>query len=188
MTDHEAFDDRRRALEEQFFRNQDQKLVASMKAEAEKKQLKEGLKSASGIQDPAVLDRLADLKIGAETLAALSIVPLVEVAWCDGELDAKEKEAILRAAAGLGIAPGSPAHGLLTGWLQKAPPMELLGAWESYTRMLCERFDPAARAKLRDELIGRARKVAEAAGGFLGLMSKISQPEQNMLDRLAKAF
>lgn len=188
MTDAELFDDRRRALEEQFFRSQDQKLVESMKAEAEKKQLKEGLKSVSGIQDSAVLDKLAELKIGAETLAALSIVPLVEVAWCDGELDAKEKEAILKAAAGLGIVAGSPAHGLLTGWLQKAPPMELLGAWETYTKMLCERFDAAARAKLKDELLGRAKKVAEAAGGFLGLMSKISPAEQNMLDRLARAF
>jgi hypothetical protein len=188
MTDHEAFDDRRRALEEQFFRSQDQKLVASMKAAAEKKELKEGLRGSSGITDEAVLDKLAEMKISAQTLAALSIVPLVEVAWCDGALEPKEKEAILKAAAGLGIPAGSSAYGLLMGWLAKAPPLELLEAWESYTKMLCERCEGSAREKLKNEIIGRATKVAEASGGFLGLMSKISDAERRMLDRLAKSF
>lgn len=187
MSDKEIFDSQRRALEEAFFNNQDQKLVQSLKEQAERAQLKEGL-SSFGIKDPAVLEKLADLKISGETLAALSIVPLVEVAWCDGELDEKEKEAIVRAADGFGIAKGSPAHGLLVGWLQKAPSMDLLVAWEAYTKVLCEQFPEANRKKLKDELVGRAKQVAEAAGGFLGLMSKISPAEQRMLDRLSKAF
>ena len=41
---------------------------------------------------------------------------------------------------------------------------------------------------LRDEVLGRARAVAQATGGFLGMGSKISVEEEVVLGQLAKAF
>ena len=41
---------------------------------------------------------------------------------------------------------------------------------------------------LKSDLLGRARTVAEAAGGILGLGSKVSKSEQAMLEELAHAF
>ena len=41
---------------------------------------------------------------------------------------------------------------------------------------------------LKRDLLGRARSVAEAAGGFLGFGSKVSQSEQAILDELEQAF
>jgi hypothetical protein len=41
---------------------------------------------------------------------------------------------------------------------------------------------------MRDKLLGRARAVAEAAGGFLGLGKKISPEEETALGMLANAF
>jgi hypothetical protein len=40
---------------------------------------------------------------------------------------------------------------------------------------------------LRETVIGQARAVAEAAGGFLGL-GKVSPAEDEMLRRLERAF
>jgi hypothetical protein len=45
----------------------------------------------------------------------------------------------------------------------------------------------AARDQLKSSSLGRARAVAEAAGGFLGLGS-ISAAEKKMLDQLERAF
>ena len=39
-----------------------------------------------------------------------------------------------------------------------------------------------------DEILGRARNVAEATGGFLGLGNRISPEEEIILAELAKAF
>jgi hypothetical protein len=53
---------------------------------------------------------------------------------------------------------------------------------------LCAGLDPAPKNALRDEILGRARTVAEAAGGFLGLGNKISSEEEVVLQQLAKPF
>ena len=41
---------------------------------------------------------------------------------------------------------------------------------------------------MREKILGRARAVAEAAGGILGFGSKISPEEEVVLAELEKAF
>ena len=41
---------------------------------------------------------------------------------------------------------------------------------------------------LKEDVIGRVRQVASAAGGFLGLGRRISAAEQEVLDRLEQSF
>ena len=53
---------------------------------------------------------------------------------------------------------------------------------------LSAHLDQSSRGALKNELLGRARTVAEAAGGFLGLGNKISAEEARVLDELAAAF
>ena len=61
-------------------------------------------------------------------------------------------------------------------------------AWREYVGALAESLDRAALDALKNDVMGRARGVAEAAGGFLGLGNKVSSEEQAVLDELAKAF
>src|SRR5713226_8693532 len=93
MTD-ELFGDRRKALEEAFFAKQNERVKQQLRAKQEGQARREALAAASGIRDEGVLDKLVSLGLGAETLAVLSLVPLVEVAWADGTIDAKERAAI----------------------------------------------------------------------------------------------
>ena len=65
---------------------------------------------------------------------------------------------------------------------------ELLDAWVHYIQGLCEVLEPTERDTLKKSLMDRARQVAEAAGGFLGLSSKVSNAEKKMLAQLEKAF
>ena len=46
----------------------------------------------------------------------------------------------------------------------------------------------ADRRAFKAEFLGRARSIAEAAGGFLGLGKKVSTPEQSVLDELDRAI
>lgn len=183
----EIFDDRKRALEEEFFRKQEEKLLERLRAERRQQEGRAELQRATGIADPALLDKLLALRIDAASLAAFSLVPLVEVAWADAELDDKERQAVLQAAEGSGVAPASAERALLESWLASRPPERLFRAWEEYTASLAGALDPAQRARLKEEVVGRARRVAEAAGGFLG-MAKVSEPERKVLERLEKAF
>ena len=53
---------------------------------------------------------------------------------------------------------------------------------------LCAELNEAERTELKNEILGRARSVAETAGGFLGLGKRVSPEEEVVLAELAKAF
>lgn len=182
-----GLEDRKKALEEQFFARQERELRERVRAEAAAKERRQALAEASGIHDPAVLDRLAALDLDGGTLAALGLVPLVEVAWADGSLHDRERAAVLRSAEDAGVEPGSAAHDLLESWLTHRPGRDLLETWKGYAGALAESLDETERQALRRDLLSRARKVAEAAGGLLGL-GKISDAEEAKLQELEAAL
>jgi len=175
-------------LEEQFFANQDAELVAKLKAELKAKEAKTALASASGIKDPAVIDELFELGINPTTLAALSLVPLVEVAWADLELDKREKGAILKAAAEKEITPGTASYSLLENWLKAKPDKAFRKAWTDYVHALCQNLSAENKDSFKKEILESAYFVAKASGGFLGMIEKISSAEERVLSELEAAF
>ena len=181
----EILGDRGKALEEMFFAQESEKLRMALQEKEEVRDKKGALSTTSGITDDAILEQLVALDIRSDTLAALSLVPLVEVAWADGTMDDSERSAILSAAADSGISDESAA--LLDGWLVTQPGSEVLSAWKDYVSAITSKMDTEARDKLEQELLGRARKVAESAGGFLGI-GAISPEEEDKLEELARAF
>jgi hypothetical protein len=98
----EILRDRGRSLEDEFFRREDKRLTERLNELRAAEATREALGKASGITKPAVLEKLMELGIRAETVAALSIVPLVEVAWADRALDAKERRVIVERAGSIG--------------------------------------------------------------------------------------
>jgi len=180
--------ERGKSLEDEFFRRQDQQLVQKLQELQALDVSREALARASGIRNEEVLRKLVDLGVHAETVAALSIVPLVEVAWADGSLDAREKAAVLQGAAAAGLTAGTPASEILQRWLESRPEPRLLTAWTHMVQGLIETMSPAEGAALQAGLLDRARAVAAASGGFLGLGSKVSAAEERMLRDLTAAF
>ncbi len=180
--------DREHALEEAFFAQQDQELLRRLKEADAKKSKKEALSAASGITDDSVLEKLVALGVDGATVAALSLVPLVLVAWADGEMDAKERGAVLSAAAEAGVEEGGPGHQMLGRWLATRPPPQLLATWTDYVRAISPTLSDGARQQLKSDLLGRARQVADAAGGFLNAVWKTSPAEMDVLAKLEKAF
>ena len=175
-------------LEDAFFLREDKKLIEKYKQLKRMEETKQKLAEMSGVKDEAVLKRMIELNIRPETLISLLMVPLVEVAWADGEVDEREKHAILSAAEKKGIVKGGVEHDVLERWLAHKPDAKLLETWIHYTRALCEQLKPAGREALKNDLLGRARAVAEATGGFLGLGNKISGEEEAMLRQLETAL
>jgi hypothetical protein len=184
---HDFLADRRKALEEAFFAKQDAKVIAQLRAEREKRLAVAALKGASTIEDPGLLERLVDLGIDAQSWTALALVPLIEVAWADGTMEPKEREAILAAAREHGVPDDSPGRQLLESFLSARPGPEVFAAWGAYVTELAANFSAEERERMRARLIERARKVAKSAGGLLGIAS-ISDAEKRVLAELEKPF
>jgi hypothetical protein len=175
-------------LDDLFFLNEDKKLIEQLKIMKQMKETKENLAKVSGIKNELILEKLVALNIRPETLASLSLVPLVEVAWADGTVDEKEAKAVLVSAEKMGFSKDSPDYEILLNWMTHRPSNELLDAWIHYIRGLCEELSDEERSELKNNLIENARNIANASGGFLGFGNKISESEAAILEKLEKAF
>ena len=174
-------------LEEAFFAKENARLLQQMRAKTEKEERREMLRRVVRIQDEAFLDRLIMLGIGPETAMALRLIPLVSVAWADGHMDDREREAILSAAREQGLAAEETARQVLKGWLDEKPDPRLLPLWKEYVGHIWNHFTDDEQLQMRQTLLTTAEEVANAAGGFLGL-SKISTAEKEVIEDLQKAL
>jgi hypothetical protein len=139
------------------------------------------------MSDDAVLDKLVELGLRANTIAALSLVPLLHVAWADGEIQDNERTAILQGAHGKGLEQGSDGYELLQTWLRTKPSEDLFAAWEAYIKALASQLNDEQNRLLKNQIVGFAKMVATSAGGLLGF-GKVSGSEEKALTRIEAAF
>ncbi|MDX1928892.1 MAG: hypothetical protein SFV81_20345 [Pirellulaceae bacterium] len=177
-----------RALEEKSYREKDAAILEYLRALGDEDALRAQLSEVSHVHDAAVLDDLIRVGVNAESFTAFSLLPLLRVAWSDGEVADSERTAILKAAEAIGIKPESASYKLLEGWLETELDQGLLDAWHNYARGLARELDENSLAAVRHATIDRARRVAQAAGGILGIGNRISKNEELSLLGLAHAF
>ena len=182
-----SLEKRGRALEDEFFYRVDKQLAEQLRARLLTEQRKAALSRICGLTDEVILDALVAANITNESFVALTLVPLMRVAWADGRIEAAERAAIMQAAAKGHCPEGSVGYALLSSWLDEAPSDRLYEAWQAYTHVLCAQMTEDARNKLRDQVVGGAREVAESAGGILGI-HKISSQEEAVLEEIEHVF
>lgn len=175
------------SLEDTFFLQQDRKIIEQLQQMQKMRQTREDLRAVSGIDNDHVLDKLVELEIEPQVVAALVAVPLIQVAWADGHVDEKERKTILALVEKHGIQDGTVEHELLESWLEHRPEAKLFEAWKHYIAGLCKALGADDRRQLKEELLGDVQAIAESSGGFLGL-GKVSAEEKQMLARLEAAF
>jgi hypothetical protein len=178
---------RRQTLEDTFFYEQDRRIIEQRAKLQQMKLTRASLSKVSGIHDEALLDRLIDLEIRPETLATLIGIPLIEVAWADGQMDPKEREKLFEYAEKAGVRQKGLDSKVMSAWLKKKPDPALLKAWTQYVHTLCKELGAHERKAFKDEVLADARTIAAAAGGVLGL-GRISAAEKATLKKLEEAF
>ena len=183
----DALHKRERALEEEFFARKNQQLADKLKATFEREEAGRSIREATGVTDPQLLERLVALEMRGETMAAFWLYPLIEVAWADGKLERRERDAILEAAVASGLERGSAGYEALEAGMSDGPTEAKRSVWRAYAQDLVARLDPDERRAVRDDILRRAEVVARASGGVLG-MRAISAKEQRVLDAIAEAF
>lgn len=179
---------RARALEEIFFANENNRLLQSLREDHPEYTRKQRLAEAAGVRDEGFLEECLALDVHSETLAALMLVPLIEVAWSDGEVSIEEKSAILRAAGSAGVHKDTPPFRLLEAWLQAKPSPKLFTTWKTYVAGLRETLTEEAQKTLRKNILDRSHQVADAAGGFWGFGNRVSEAEQAVLSEVEQAL
>lgn len=151
---------------------------------SDRERLRADLAAELELEGSALLDELIELGITPDTAPAFEALPLVEVAWSDGRVDADERWRVLAAATAFGLELGRPAHAQLELWLTRRPAQELIEAWHLFAASGLTRREAAARAR---RVLEEAHAVAAATGGLLGY-GAVSGPERAAVSRIREAL
>jgi len=185
VPERDAFADRGRGLEEEYFRKREAELVEKLRQRHAADATRQQLSEQAGVADTEILQDLQELGYTPETVSLLYLVPLVEVAWAEGGVSDRERELIVEAARARGIEAGSTADALLTEWLTTEPSEQVFERNLRVIRAILAARPEAEREASRSDLLSTATAVAEASGGVLGFRA-VSPEERALLARISR--
>lgn len=184
----DVFQERERGIEAQWARKHDEELIQKLRERAKLDEISQALAKKLRVDDPSLRQRLIDLGVTHDTGPALFLAPLVAVAWADGKVSDREKDAILEMAAARGVEPATPVHDQVLEWLLRPPPRDLVDAALEVLRAGISVLPDAERGQRVEAYAASYRRVAEASGGGLGrvvgLASGISPEEEALIERM----
>jgi len=182
--------ERERGFEADYFRKQDEELLAKMRERARLQEVAQALADKLRVDDAELLNRVAALGLTRETGPAILLAPLVQVAWAEGEVTHREREVVLEIAAARGIEAGSPPRAQLEAWLSHRPSDALFETALEVMKAGLAVFPQDERDGRIREIVAGCRRVAEASGGtlakLLGLGTGVGDEEAAVLDAIGE--
>jgi tellurite resistance protein len=183
------FSDREKAMEADYFRKEEARLLEKLRQNAKLDDIAEALRDKLQVDNPDLLAAVRDLGITAETAAAFFVAPLVQVAWAEGKVRKDEHAAVLKLAHERGIEENSPADQQLRDWLATRPSDALFDASIEVLKAGFSVLPVRERHERVERVIDACRIVAEASGTEiahqLGLGTGVSKSEASLLDSIA---
>jgi hypothetical protein len=184
--ENELFKERGNANEAAYFRQQDAKLIESLRERAPLDQIAAALGEKLQVENPELLERVRKLGLTVDTAPALFLTPLVQVAWVDGSVSDQEVEAVLRLAQARGIELNSPVASQLLDWLKNRPSDAVFDVGLEVIKYGFAVLPEGEREDRIKKVVEACHEVASASGGglakVLGLGSSVSTIEASMLD------
>ena len=186
------FSEREQALEANYFRQEDAKLLEKLRQRAPLDEIAAALRDKLQVDNPELLQRVRDLGVTPDTAAAFFAAPLVQVAWAEGKVSRQERETVIRLAQGRGVEEGSPAQAQLLEWLKVRPSDALFEAAVDILKYSFAVLSPEERDERIKAIVHACHEVAAASGGelarLLGLGDGVSSTEASTLDAITKTL
>jgi hypothetical protein len=176
-----------RYQEEHYFQERERALIEKLRQRAEQRATLLEMSARTGVVDEEVLTDLIALGYTPDTCMPLHLLPLVRIAWADGDVSNRERDLILDLACARGITRDSAAGRQLDEWLSHRPPATLFDVSMRAVVLLLQAAPSPERSAGERNLVSCCLAVAEASGGILGL-GRVSREERETLTRIAAEF
>jgi hypothetical protein len=187
VADKDLFAERGRSLEEEYFRKKEKELIDKMRQHAEGEAERRRLGEQAGVADEGILQDLQALGYTAETVTLLHVVPLVQMAWAEGNVSDRERDLIVEAARARGVEPGSAADRQLASWLTRRPSEDFFEKTLRTIGAILQAQPPETRAASEKDLLSYCTAIAAASGGIMGFRT-VSDEERQILERISREF
>ena len=183
MADKDIFAERGRSLEDEYFRKKDKELVEKMRRAATSAEARVEMGKRTGLTDPELLQELEALGFTPETVVLLPLVPVVQMAWAEGDVTPAERRLVVKLARARGIQEGGAADLQLVDWLDHRPGEQVFTHATRLIRALLAA--PGEGALTAGDLVKHCEAIAAASGGMLGIIGRVSAEERQLLATLA---
>jgi tellurite resistance protein len=174
-----------KAHEESWFMRRNAQLIEQMRDRMQAEEAAALLKQNTGVDDDEIALALARLGVTADTAPALHLVPLVQVAWADGEIHGDERDLLLEAADATGVTEG-PAREFFESLLEKRPADAFFDTALDFIGAMLQALPESEADKARNNLTDFAHRVAKASGGLFGLFWTVDDEERDALAHIAE--
>jgi len=179
----DAFDNRRRGLEEEYFRKHEQELIEKLNLRKKEAEARRDIGARAGVADEEILEELRALGYTPDTVSLLHLVPLIQMAWAEGTVSDRERELIIQAARSRGIESGSTADRQLVAWLTTRPADGFFETTMRVIRAMLQARPSEEREASKRDLLSYLTSIASASGGVLGF-GKVADEERELLARI----
>jgi hypothetical protein len=185
VADRDALGDRRRGLEEEYFHRREKELIEKMQQRAAQESRRQQMAERTGVADQDVLADLEALGYGPDTVGLLHLVPLVQMAWAEGGVSARERQLVTEAARARGVTAGSDADRQLATWLADRPSAEFFDRTLRVIGAILAGRPEAERTTTKQDLLAYTTAIASASGGLMGF-GKMSGEERELLKQISQ--
>ena len=135
-------------------------------------------------EDLSIAQRVQALGFTEETARVFDLLPVLHVAWADGEVQGPEREAIMRVLEVRGIDPQSAGYLLMESLIEQHPGEAYMAETLAIIRELV-----AANTRRAEALVDLCYVIAEAhGGGLFGFRDPIDSNEKKALFSVAEAL
>lgn len=139
--------------------------------------------------DDELRAELQNLHIGEDSWRAVLLLPLVHVAWADGEIQPQEAELIRAAAHEMGVSESGLKQ--VHAWLRSKPDELSLMQSKRVIVALAQRhrgLGAELESNTPSRVLALCEQVAEAAGGLFDLAFTVEANERRILTELTHAL
>lgn len=184
MADHNPLRSLIRANEDEHFFKKSQELLGKLRHRLQIEEGAEALAETADVKDDEVLAELAAVGVTADTVRLMHLVPLFQVAWADGAVQAAEEALLRKEAARCGILPGTEIGDAFEALLKEAPSQDLCDAALTYIKALIANLPADQAESAKGDLTKMAHSVARASGGLFGMFFTVEEEEKGALTEI----
>jgi hypothetical protein len=185
MPEDNIFAARGRAFEDDYFREQDRQLIEKMQHAAAAEDARQELERQTGVVDAELVDELQQLGVTPDTASLVPLIPLVQMAWAEGEITSAERELLVQSARVRGIGEGSVADRQLAAWMTRRPDDVLFAKAGRLVAATLTAGTPQAEPVSAEALVAQCEAIARASGGIFGI-GRISAEERALLSAIVE--
>lgn len=174
--------------EDEYFKKQDLEKIADARRAEQLASIRQkervNVQIALNTNKEVAAEALA-LGFDGDTARILPLVPLIQMAWIDGNVSKKERERLNSLAANFGIEADSSAGEFLEMLINERPSDTFFGR---VTQLVARMIDEDPEFWSSESLISLCLEIAETSGSFFNLRDPINEDERDLLKAFASYF